>query len=639
MNARATANRMTTWCLPGLLSLLAMVLINYHDGMCAEWKVVTKRYELSEVLYAIQDEGLKKHTGFYFPEYRIDDKVLYYGYRPIEPGEDVEKRSERADSRHVWKTHLSNWIEKMVIIPFTGYQLPLNTPLSSWRGNIDNVETSRDTREADTIDKMLITVYPKGDRYDFVIGDFRICKMKWVSKDYTHPLFRPILTDYTEGVLEFEYTPPGVPLVSSSIAWRSLVGHNGSTFYIEPVGESTYGPKELRALKTSMFQRFIDKYPFYTERGLQKSDLLDRLNIFTTVPIAHREVFNDSLIALVSTYNDPHFNASQNTNRRSPRRRSVPPVVFYEILGEVRVAAVFATELMEEIKPDMRLISVQGKPVEDVITELSERFHGTEYSRRQKAISSILRYLPDSMEIVIGIELEDRSRRTVEIQLSRSGTYRIPPGFVPRHGEFGIFDEDIAYFRISTWSLDVWTRFLNHIPDIKKTKGLVIDLRSNPGGESASVMRLISVFINKPTLYSREYTPADGRIEDLVIRPNEHFHINLPVAILGNGQTTCASEDFIDAMQYSTNAVFYGSHKTAGFVSAKIQVVFPDGLVVGVNSWTNRFSPTGRHIEGRGIDPDVWIDINTVDDLAHRKDKILNMAIMFLNQKYQGDTK
>lgn len=231
MNARATANRMTTWCLPGLLSLLAMVLINYHDGMCAEWKVVTKRYELSEVLYAIQDEGLKKHTGFYFPEYRIDDKVLYYGYRPIEPGEDVEKRSERADSRHVWKTHLSKpivpdetvflynriyvenvdrysislhlsksdvWIEKMVIIPFTGYQLPLNTPLSSWRGNIDNVETSRDTREADTIDKMLITVYPKGDRYDFVIGDFRICIEQYRTKQgYSGDVYVPEVTENT----------------------------------------------------------------------------------------------------------------------------------------------------------------------------------------------------------------------------------------------------------------------------------------------------------------------------------------------------------------------------------------------------------------------------------------------------------
>ncbi|MCY3771173.1 MAG: S41 family peptidase [Gemmatimonadetes bacterium] len=668
MNAGATSNRMTTWCLPVLLSLLAMVLIDYHDGMCAEWKVVTKRYEPSEVLYAIQDEGLEKHTRFYFPEYRMDDKALYSGYRPIEQGEDVEKRSEAADFRHVWKTrfskpivpgetvffysriyvenvdrysislHLSKsdvWIEKMVNIPFTGYQLPLNSPLSSWRGKIDNVETSQDTREADTVDKMLIKVYPKGDQYDFVIGDLKIYKMEWVDKNYTHPLFRPILTNYTEGALDFDYKPPGVPLASSSVAWRSLVGHNGDPYYIEPAASSTatsYSPVDLRELKTTMFRQFMDKYPFYKERGLEKSDLLARFNSFATVPISHREAFNDSLIALVSTYSDPHFNASKIGARRSSGRRSTPPVVFYEILGEVRVAAVFATELKDEIKPGMRLFSVQDQPIQDVISELSERFRGSAYSRRQKAISSILRYLPDSSEIAIGLASEDENGEMVEVRLNTGGDYRIPPNFVPRHGEFRVLDGDIAYFRISRWSLDVWTRFSNHMSDFKKANGLIIDLRSNPGGEATSVIRIISLFIDEPTLYSREYTPANGRTEDLIIRPKEQYHIDLPVAILGNGQTTCASEDFIDTMQYAKKAAFVANHKTAGSVSAMIRVVFPDGLMVGVNSWSNRLSPAGRHIEGRGITPDIRVDINTVDDLAHHKDKMLNVAKSFLQQ-------
>lgn len=671
MNARETSNRMTTWGLPGLLSLLAMVLIDYHDGICAEWKVVTKKYEPSEILYAIQDEGLEKHTGYYFPEYGVEDKALYSGYRPMKPGEDGEKRSEAADFRHVWKTrfskpivpgetvffynriyvenvdrysislHLSKsdvWIEKMVIIPFTGYQLPLNSLLSTWRGKIDDVETSRDTRKIDTVDKMLVTVYPKGEHYDFAIGDLKIYKAEWVSKNYTHPLFRPILTGYIDGALDFEYTPPGVPLVSSSIMWRSLVGHNGDPYYIEPDASSTatsYSPVDLRELKTSMFRQFIDKYPFYKERGLEKSDLLDRFNSFATVPISHREAFNDSLIALVSEYNDPHFKAWQIGDRRSPGRRSTPPVVFYDILGEVRVGAVFATELMDQVKPGMRLVSVQDQPIEDVISKLSEQFLGSAYSRRQKAISSILRHMPDSAEIVISLVSKDENEKTIEVQLDTGGEYRIPPGFVPRHGEFRILDGDIAYFRISRWRLDVWTRFVKHMSDIKKANGLIIDLRSNPGGEAASIIRVISTFIDEPTLYSREYSPAVDRIEDLIIRPNEQYRIDLPVAILGNGLTTCASEVFIDTMQYAIKAVFVANHKTAGSVSAVIRVVFPDGLVVGVNSWSNRFSPTGRHIEGRGITPDVRVEINTVDDLAHRKDKMLNVAKNLLKQKLQ----
>lgn len=333
------------------------------------------------------------------------------------------------------------------------------------------------------------------------------------------------------------------------------------------------------------------------------------------------------------TSNDQHFGAYYLSDVNSSKPRSVPPVLFYEIQGKIRVAAVLAGELKDRIESGMALVSVQGQPIQDHISELSNRFHGSAYSRRKKAISSLLRDIPDSVGISIGLESDEGSTWIIDILPNKESGYKIPLNFVPKHGEFKVLEGNIAYFRLRGWMLDVWTRFLNNIEILNSMNGLIIDLRSNSGGENASVMRFLSLFIDKPVLYGRAYCPANGNIEDLFIHPNDRYHISIPVVILGNGQTACASEDFIDIMQHEMQAVFVANRKTSGAASAVIRVVFPDGLVMAVNSWSNRISPTRGMIEGRGIDPDVLVNIDSIDDLAHRKDKMLKIAADILSQK------
>ena len=645
-----------------LLSLFAMVLIGYQDGHCIDWKVVTKKYEPFEMLYAIQDEGFKKHSGFYFPEFRVYDNVLYSGYRPVE---DVG--SSEGKSGYVWEVNLSEeinpnatvfiynriyvenieryaisfhlskndvWLERDFAIRFSGYQLPMDVPLSSWMEGKNKRLIENRNIDHDTIDKMTVMLYPTESHYDFVVGDFKLYSAEWVDKDYTHPLFEPILKQETELSFDFQYTPPGIPLLTSSIAFRSLIGHNGDPYYIVPDWKTpprSYTPKDLRELKTTMTRRFLDKYPFYEQRGLVKTNVINRFEGFKNT--MSREAFNDSLISLVNSFNDQHFGAYYLSDALSANPRPVPPVLFYEIQGKIRVAAVIASELKARIEPGMTLVSVQGQPIQDLILEQSNRFHGSAFSRRRKAISSLLRDIPDSVGISIGLESDEGGTWIIDILANKDSGYKIPANFVPKHGEFKVLEGNFAYFRISGWSLDVWTRFINNNHILNAVNGLIIDLRSNSGGENASVMRVLSSFIDKPVLYGRAYCPANGKIEELIIRPNDRYHFGIPVVILGNGQTACASEDFIDVMQHETEAVFVANRKTSGAASAVIRVVFPDGLVMAVNSWSNRISPTRGLIEGHGIEPDVTVNISSVDDLSHRKDKMLKVAVDILRKK------
>jgi len=111
-----------------------------------------------------------------------------------------------------------------------------------------------------------------------------------------------------------------------------------------------------------------------------------------------------------------------------------------------------------------------------------------------------------------------------------------------------------------------------------------------------------------------------------VIRPNDKFHFDLPVVILADEATACASENFIDIMRYTNRAIMIADSHTQGLFSSRIDLIFPDGMRIYTNSLSKPLSPNGSSYEAKGLEPDIWIHLNTIDDLAHRKDKMLRTA-------------
>jgi len=137
----------------------------------------------------------------------------------------------------------------------------------------------------------------------------------------------------------------------------------------------------------------------------------------------------------------------------------------------------------------------------------------------------------------------------------------------------------------------------------KDLKGLVLDLRNNPGGVLNASVAVSDAFINKGLIV---YT--EGRTDD-----SQHkFHatngdiINgAPLVVLVNGGSASASEIVAGALQDHKRAIIMG---TKSFGKGSVQTILPMNNGTAVKMTTARyFTPNGRSIQAEGITPDVQV--------------------------------
>ena len=639
------------------LLLAGMVWPTYE---AASWQLKSSGYEISKVKYSILGKGMKEHQGYYFPEYAPADRALYVGFKPIR-FQRISALAEALGTEnkkiHAWKTEFESpircldrvtflyhriytrnvseytiyiqssrtekWYRKRIKIPFKGYQIPSYDAISQWEQLIND-----STREgawfldainsSDKIGQLVIVVNPTDVDFDFVVGDLRIVDREIGHSAFHHPFFDSILSGNSAQHIEKAplYGTLGIPALLLPISWYAMHENYGPTFHFDP-GEREVDARDIRDLKIKVIKRILELYPFYEERGLDKKSILDRFAIIEDHRI-EREAFEDSVSALLADFQDAHLAVAKKKQGRCAFSHSL---ALYNIGGKVYVAAVFDSLLVDEIEEGMEVLEFDGVPVIEMINRQIEHYRGSTKIRKRKATRDLL-----ACRLGERVKLKISSvNGTVKDVLIEDREVRIPPNFVPRHGEFKV-ENGIAYFRIRQWTYDVWIRFLNHADELEGAEGLIIDLRSNSGGDGSTVLRMVSAFIDENTLCGNEYCPTDGRIESLVIRPNDQFHFNLPVVILANEATACASENFIDIMRHTNRAIMVADSHTQGLFSHRIDLIFPDGTRIYMNSLSKPLRPNGSSYEAKGLAPDIWIHLDTIDDLAHREDKMLRTA-------------
>ncbi len=139
----------------------------------------------------------------------------------------------------------------------------------------------------------------------------------------------------------------------------------------------------------------------------------------------------------------------------------------------------------------------------------------------------------------------------------------------------------------------------------KGLKGLVLDLRNNPGGLLDQAVKVSDLFLDSGLIV---YT--DGRREDQKFKysaKKEGTYGEFPMIVLVNGGSASASEIVAGALQDHNRAVLLGS-QTFGKGSVQTIVRLDDGS--GVRLTTARyFTPLGRSIQAKGIIPDIVVKI------------------------------
>jgi carboxyl-terminal processing protease len=171
-----------------------------------------------------------------------------------------------------------------------------------------------------------------------------------------------------------------------------------------------------------------------------------------------------------------------------------------------------------------------------------------------------------------------------------------------------MYDGGLAYIRISNFTTETGASVNKEIAKLAKDaggslRGMVLDLRNNPGGVLDAAVKVSDEFLDKGAIVSIRGRNGDsGRTFDAT--PGDVLS-GRPLVVLVNAGSASASEIVAGALQDQKRAVVVGG-KTFG--KGSVQTIMPLSSQGAIKLTTARYyTPSGRSIQGEGIDPDVLI--------------------------------
>lgn len=194
-----------------------------------------------------------------------------------------------------------------------------------------------------------------------------------------------------------------------------------------------------------------------------------------------------------------------------------------------------------------------------------------------------------------------------------------------------VIDDNIGYLRLAAFDEKSASEFDEHLNILleKDVKGLVIDLRNNPGGSLDQVVKIADRLLGEQVIvYTRdrqgneEYSRSDER------------KVDLPMTVLVNGGSASASEILTGAIKDGDAGTIIG---TTTFGKGLVQEVVPliDGSAYKITV-AQYFTPDGDYIHGTGIEPDIVIEIPEElkgdTDIEDKDDVQLQKAIELLRK-------
>ena len=194
----------------------------------------------------------------------------------------------------------------------------------------------------------------------------------------------------------------------------------------------------------------------------------------------------------------------------------------------------------------------------------------------------------------------------------------------------------IAQFQSRTGE-DV-SKSLNKLMTEESLKGLVLDLRNNPGGILRASVDVAGMFMEGGTVVYTEGRLANSDINYEATAKDDSEGI--PLVVLINGGSASASEIVAGALQDNSRAVIMG---TNSFGKGSVQTVLPLSESRAVKLTTALyFTPNGRSIQAEGIEPDVWVErakVTTYDSSSRISEADLSGHLDNANEEGKDDSR
>ena len=285
----------------------------------------------------------------------------------------------------------------------------------------------------------------------------------------------------------------------------------------------------------------------------------------------------------------------------------------------------------EGLRPGLVIEQIDDKPVEEIIQEgeslLIPPFNSR--NRLNNLSSYISGYIYGHPKTDVKISFRDIDGDINEAVIKRKSRGRgrtVMAGMPPCYLEYEAkrLEQNIGYLRFNHWAEPVDTKFIAAIESMHDVRGLIIDLRGNPGGFFKVVHVIIKHLLSEKTRVSTwEY--RNQRV-DFNIDASRDAYLG-KVAVLIDIRSTSSSEYFAGSMQAINRAVVIGERSPGSLLVANWKK-----LINGTSfmyAFAQPIMPDGKIIEGNGVVPDIRISLDR-NELLRGKDNQLEAAISYI---------
>lgn len=509
-------------------------------------------------------------------------------------------------------------------ISYDGYQERINTNISEWEKDIPPIDRLNSKHDSLSIgeNNLFVFIEPVNKQFksELLVSEFALIKSLMKGKALSQTFYIPRHHHSNElAISSVKFMSPYIE--NSTTQENSKV--MGSSIYLSAIPSE----EDKKMLLYKMVLETLRRYPFYAERSLNRKDILqsfDQIRPSLADTISFIDWANKVDNFLVTNLKDGHLGV--NVPRDNAPIKKVKPVRLYRFNRKLFVAAVFDEQLKKVLPVGAEVKSIDNiairyllDSVDRVNKDAKSIGEFTEFVAKTKEDSTLLTYVMPNSKIITNTTI----RYDMPLNVGKN--------FIAKQCYFAHLDTNTVYFQIKNWHLDVYRRFLNHWNEFKSARKIIFDLRGNGGGNSLSVIRLLSMFLDKPSdIYA--FRDVEGNLSDsLKIKPNPYFRIGAEtkVIILADNNTACASEIFMAGLMTNRpNTTFLGSESTAGVVASRYDIYFQDGVNFYTSALIGKPCLKGFGcIENKGIPPDIKIELKNVMDLKPYDDKILKYAL------------
>jgi carboxyl-terminal processing protease len=278
------------------------------------------------------------------------------------------------------------------------------------------------------------------------------------------------------------------------------------------------------------------------------------------------------------------------------------------------------------VKPGAVITRIGGWAVDEIVRQALLLPPCNMRNRRGGIANYLMGHIDGPADASVSITFLDGNGREKQVVMARRSrgegqvlSEALPPAFITFEAKR--LPGDIGYFRFNHFAPPVDTAFAEALEGMRDTRGLIFDLRGNPGGYFRVMDAMVEHLISEKTaLY--QFRLRDKRVERVltpVLRPYE----NAVIVLIDVTSTSC-SEHFAACLQAIGRATIVGE-RSPGYLLGAEWMRLPNGLSL-MHTILQPIPSDGRIVEGHGVRPDVEV-VLTRDDLLDGRDTQLEAAV------------